>query len=71
MRPKANIKVVMPNMNILAGEEKKPGLLLRASFFGQCGQDYIQSILRFSQKDVDRNNIEYDVYPCNVKVESA
>jgi len=58
-------------MNTLAGEEKKPGLLLRASFFSQCGQDHSQSMVRFSQKYVDRNNIEYDVYPCDIKVENG
>jgi hypothetical protein len=27
--PRANMKVVMPNMNILGGEEVKPGFLLK------------------------------------------
>jgi hypothetical protein len=30
MIPKANMKVVIPNMHILVGEEVKPGLLLKA-----------------------------------------
>jgi hypothetical protein len=28
MKPSTNIKLVIPNMKILGGEDKKPGLLL-------------------------------------------
>jgi hypothetical protein len=31
--PKANMKVVIPNMNILGGDEVKPGLLLKVIYY--------------------------------------
>jgi hypothetical protein len=35
MRPKTNMKVVIENMKILGGEDKKPGFPLRVSYSSQ------------------------------------
>jgi hypothetical protein len=55
MRPKPNMKVVIENMKILGGEDKKPGLALRVSFSSQFrpGCSQLKSVVRISQKDVD------------------
>ena len=42
MRPNMNIKVVIQNMKILGGEDKKPGLPLKVSFSCQCRPLYSQ-----------------------------
>ena len=67
MRPKANMKVVIENMKILGGEDKKPGLPLRVSFSSQLRPVAHKSVAHISQKDVDRHNIENDVNACDGK----
>ena len=54
MRPKTNMKVVIENMKILGGEDKKPGFPLRVSFSQvSFAQVALKSVVHFSQKDVD------------------
>ena len=36
MIPKTNMKVVIPNMNTLGGDEVKPGLFLKATILSAC-----------------------------------
>jgi hypothetical protein len=68
MRPKTNIKVVIENMKILGGEDKKPGLRLRVSFSQvSFAQVALESVVHISQKDVDRHNIDDDVNACGGK----
>ena len=61
MIPKANMKVVIPNMIILGRDEMKPGLLLKVVY---C--KLASSFLRKhnSQEDVDRGYIDYDIGAC-------
>jgi hypothetical protein len=60
MIAKANMKVVIPSMNILGGDEVKPGLLLKAI--------YCQRASPFSsdsQDGRDRDNVDYDIGTCD------
>ena len=59
MIAKANIKVVIPNMNILGGDELKPGLLLKAIYCQRAS-----SFPHDSQDGVDRDNVDYDIGTC-------
>ena len=62
MIPKANMKVVIPNMNILGRDEVKPGLLLKPTY---CKR--VLSFLRKdnSQEDADRGSVDYDIGTCD------
>ena len=57
MIPKMNMKVVVPNMNILGGDEVKPGLLLKLRY--KCASYIFRK--RNSQENVDRGDVEYDI----------
>jgi hypothetical protein len=57
MIPKANMKVVVPNMNILGGDDVKPGFLLK--YICKCASSFFRK--RNSQEDVDRGDVEYDI----------
>jgi hypothetical protein len=58
MIPEANMKVVIPNMNILGRDEVKPGFLLEAIYY-----KHASPFLRRHnpQEDVGRGNIDYDI----------
>ena len=45
MIPKANMKVVIPNIDILVGDEVKPGLLLKATYCERASSSYSQAQL--------------------------
>jgi len=48
------MKVVIENMKILGGEDKKPGFPLRVSFSRvSFAQVLLKSVVHISQKDVD------------------
>ena len=54
MRPKTNMKVVIENMKILGGEDKKPGFPLGVSFSQvSFAQVILKNVVHISQKDVD------------------
>lgn len=61
------MKVVIENMKILGGEDKKPGLPLRVPFSVSVVQVALKSMAHVSQKDVDRHNIEDNVNACGGK----
>jgi hypothetical protein len=52
-----NMKVVVPNMNILGGDDVKPGFLLKA--ICKWATPFFRK--RDSQEDVDRGDVEYDI----------
>ena len=72
MIPKMNMKVVIPNMNTLGGDEVKPGLLLKAVVLSACTELFLRKHICISQEDVYRGNIEYDIDSCeeNTEVEN-
>jgi hypothetical protein len=56
------MNVVIPNINILRGDEVKPGLLLKAIY---CKLASSFSSKHNSQEDIDRGNVGYDVDTCD------
>jgi hypothetical protein len=61
MIPKMNMKVVIPNMNILGLDEVKPRLLLKAI---DCKRAPTFLRRHNSQEDINRGNVEYDIGTC-------
>ena len=59
MIPKANIKVVIPNSDILRGDEVKPGLLLKAT----CKRASLRK--DNSQEDINRGNVDHNIGTCD------
>ena len=66
--PKTNMKVVIPNMNFLGGDEVKPGLILNAIY---C--KHASPFLRKnnSQEDATRGNVDYDICTYDHSMEGA
>ena len=62
MIPKANMKVVIPNMIILGRDEVKPGLFLGVVYCGRASSCFRKDNL---QEDVDRGSVDYDIGACN------
>jgi hypothetical protein len=60
MIPKMNMKVVIPNMNILGLDEVKPRLLLKVIDCKRASS-FLQRQKQNSQEDIDRGSVEYDV----------
>jgi hypothetical protein len=53
------MKVVIPSMNILGGDEVKPGLLLKTIYCQRAS-----SFPYDSQDGVDRDNVDYNIGTC-------
>src|ERR1700727_513151 len=62
MIPKANMKVVIPNMIILGRDEVKPCLLLNV-IHCKLGSSCLRK--ENSQEDVDRGYVDYDIGACD------
>jgi hypothetical protein len=62
MIPNANMKLVIPNMDILLGLEVKPGLLLKSTY---CSMHRPSLRKDNSQEDIDRGNVNHDIGTCD------
>ena len=62
MIPKANVKVVIPNMIILGRDEVKPGLLLKP-IYCKCASSFLRK--DGLQEDIDRANIDHNIGACD------